>query len=622
MPTPLPILLPTPRSLKPHPGLCVLPASGVGWAECEDFLATPVVLDLLAEAFATLGAPLCRAGTPRLRLVRPDTPRPSEGYRLSVGPDAVLLEATDVAGAQHAAVTLRQLARQCPHSATLPCLVIEDHPDFPQRGLMLDISRDKVPTLATLVQLVDLLVELKLNVLQLYTEHTFAYTRHREVWRHASPLTADETRALDAYCRARNIELVPNQNVFGHLERWLRLPAYASLAEAPDGFDFPWGHCDHPFSLCPTDPKSEAFVAELLDELLPNFTSAQVNVGCDETFDVGQGRSKAEVERRGGRVYLEFLLKIHALAKRHGRRMQFWGDIILHHPELIPEIPKDVVALVWGYEADHPFAKQCAAFAASGLDFHVCPGTSSWRSVTGRTDNALANLRSAAVHGWRSGAKGFLVTDWGDAGHWQALPVSFLAYAAGAANAWSAETNPSTALPAALDLHVFRDATGTLGRIAWDLGNLYRTDGVPAIGNGTLSFVALQAKPDQPLSKVGQDPGPFRKAATRAADLAADLQTGHMDLAPDAVLVRSELIHMATLARWGFELCAARAGDAGQRVPADWSPVRAGLPSPRALAREHTRLWLARNRPGGLAESLARLDTLPTAPETHQKALP
>jgi len=27
----------------------------------------------------------------------------------------------------------------------------------------------------------------------------------------------------------------------------------------------------------------------------------------------------------------------------------------VHHPELIPDLPRDVVALEWGYEAGHPF---------------------------------------------------------------------------------------------------------------------------------------------------------------------------------------------------------------------------------------------------------------------------
>src|SRR5688572_30407109 len=170
-------------------------------------------------------------------------------------------------------------------------------------------------------------------------------------------MTAEEIRQLDGYCRERLIELVPNQNSFGHLERWLKHKRYEPLAEKPDGFTFPWGtRSESGFSLNPLDPRSLALVEELFDELLANFSSRMLNVGCDETVDIGMGKSKAEVERRGKeRVYLDFVLKVYDAVKRRGRTMQFWGDIILHKPELIPDLPKDLIALNWGYEANHPF---------------------------------------------------------------------------------------------------------------------------------------------------------------------------------------------------------------------------------------------------------------------------
>ena len=56
---------------------------------------------------------------------------------------------------------------------------ILDYPDFPNRGFMLDVSRDKVPQLETLFWLVDLMASFKMNQLQLYMEHTFAYSDHR-----------------------------------------------------------------------------------------------------------------------------------------------------------------------------------------------------------------------------------------------------------------------------------------------------------------------------------------------------------------------------------------------------------------------------------------------------------
>ena len=69
----------------------------------------------------------------------------------------------------------------------------------------------------------------------------------------------------------------------------------------------------------------------------------------------------------------------------------------------------------------------------------MCPSTSAWNSIAGRTDNALENLRSATENGLRHGATGCLCTDWGDNGHWQTLPVSYLSFAKGAAYGWAYE---------------------------------------------------------------------------------------------------------------------------------------------------------------------------------------
>jgi hypothetical protein len=139
-------------------------------------------------------------------------------------------------------------------------------PDLKIRGFMLDISRNKVPTLKTAIALVDLLASFKYNQLQLYIEHTFAYQHHREVWDKADPFTGTEILLLDAHCRKRFIDLVPNQSSCGHLHKFLMHKRYEALAECPEGVDFgvrPSGSRDAPFSLCPTDPRSLDFVSGL-----------------------------------------------------------------------------------------------------------------------------------------------------------------------------------------------------------------------------------------------------------------------------------------------------------------------------------------------------------------------
>jgi hypothetical protein len=298
---------------------------------------------------------------------------------------------------------------------------------IPTLGYMLDVSRSKVPTMATLRRMVDLLSSLGYNELQLYTEHTFRYSKHEVAWREASPMTPDEVRELDDYCQEKGISLVANQNSFGHLENWLVHPEYNDMAECPTaGSSYKrWGYVStRPMSLCPTDPRSIEFVAGLYDELLPCFRSRFVNVGCDETIELlddGEprvGRSAAAIREKGAhRVYLEFLCKIHKLLADRGRRMMFWGDIMLHEPELFNSLPKDVVCLNWGYEDDHPFERETAILEKAGVDFYVCPGTSSWCALVGRFSNMIKNVDLAVESGERNGAKGLLLTDWGDTGH-------------------------------------------------------------------------------------------------------------------------------------------------------------------------------------------------------------
>jgi N-acetyl-beta-hexosaminidase len=177
-----------------------------------------------------LGGRLVTGSEPEVRVG--SSAVPAEGYAITIGDDGfVTIDAADAAGAFYAQATLAQLARL--HEGRLPVGTVRDWPDVPVRAVMLDISRDKVPTMDTLLALIDRLASWKVNQVQLYSEHTFAYTNHEVVWREASAMTAAEIRTVDAYCAERHIELVPNQNCLGHMHRWLRHDAYRDLAMAP-----------------------------------------------------------------------------------------------------------------------------------------------------------------------------------------------------------------------------------------------------------------------------------------------------------------------------------------------------------------------------------------------------
>jgi hypothetical protein len=431
-----------------------------------------------------------------IRIIRTRAaPGHPEGYALTISKSGIEISFRETGGLRAATATLRQLLRQ--FGRRLPCLKIRDWPDFSRRGVMLDISRGRVPRLETLLDLAEKLSDFKINELQLYTEHTFAYKKYKSVWRSWGALTGEEIRKLDARCRELGIDLVPNQNSFGHLRCFLEDPRLRKLGELSEPYEAETkDFLRRPTTLAPNHPGTLPFLRGLYDELLPNFSSKFFNIGGDETWDLGKGRSKKLCATKGkGHVYFDFLKKIHNEVRARDKQMMFWGDIVLKYPGLIRELPQNVIALNWGYEANHPFEKEAAQFAKAKIPFYVCPGTSTWQTLLGRHDNALTNLRAAAKAGKKFGAIGFLNTDWGDGGHPQPLAVSWPLFAAGAALAWNSNALDERQIIAVLSRDVFADPSGKIAEAGFKLGLAHLKLGVKAMNETPLGTVITAPKP-------------------------------------------------------------------------------------------------------------------------------
>ena len=513
------------------------------------------------------------------------------------------IEYRETGGLRAAAATLRQLLRE--YGRRLPCLQILDWPDFARRGVMLDVSRGRVPKLETLLDLAEKLSDFKINELQLYTEHTFAYKKHKSVWQSWGALTAKEIQTLDARCRELGIDLVPNQNSFGHLRYFLEDARLKKLGEIAEPFlaetkDF----LRRPTTLAPNHPGTLPFLRGLYDELLPNFSSPFFNIGGDETWDLGKGQSKKLCDARGkGRVYFDFLKKLQHEVKTRDRQMMFWGDIILKYPKLIRELPKNVIALNWGYEANHPFEKDAAQFAKAKIPFYVCPGTSTWQTIVGKHDNALANLRAAAKAGKKFGALGFLNTDWGDGGHPQPLAVSWPLFAAGAALAWNANALDEKNLLAALSRDVFEDPSGKAALAGFKLGFAHLKLGMPALNETPLGTVISAPKPEDRelfcrngLKWFAKIPARKITAAFKEIWKQRTVLERTKPVSSAGKILTRELDLAARMAEQSCKFMLWQQAVAGGKIPEAKKMAHQGVRELRTLEKDFNAYWPARNK--------------------------
>ncbi len=494
----------------------------------------------------------------------------------------------------------------------IPCLTIHDWADFEKRGFMLDISRDKVPTMETLYHIVNMLSSWKINELQLYTEHTFSYKNHKTVWENASPMTPEQIKNLDLYCKTRFIDLVPNQNSFGHMENWLKHDEYLDLAECPTDCKTIWGTRSR-HSLNPLNPGSFILMKELYSELLPNFSSQYFNIGCDETVELGCGLSKDICEKEGkGKVYLDYVSMLNDEVNSHHRTTMFWGDIVLNHPEVIKDIPKNMIAMVWGYESDYPFEKNLPKFKDADLDFYVCPGTSTWNSIIGRNHDAFINLRRAAKYGKEYGAKGYLNTNWGDYGHWQPLSVCYPGIAIGAAYAWNTKSTPQNNLDTILDSYVFNDSTGDLTKALRMLGDAYLECKIP---NGNANAFHLMLRRYKWTMKGNYQTKLLKKENLQAAEKkileAQSILNKSNPECYDANIIKEELNQAISLALHGIHLGYARLDAKNHDTKnIDENTKEDLINELTPIIVNHKKIWLLRNRPGGLEDSAGKMEDL------------
>lgn len=460
-----------------------------------------------------------------------------EQYRIVISESGIEVRYGETVGAYRAFTTLKQILSQKDENLCVNCLDIYDCPDIANRGYMLDISRGKIPSIDYLKELVVILSDLKYNQLQLYMESlVYEYKNFPEYWKDTEPLTREEIKELNEYCKQHYIALVPNQNGFGHMGAWLSHDELSHLAITKEGKPSQ--------TLNPLLSESLELLDKIYDGYFDSFSSDIVNIGMDEPFELGMSETKEECEKYGiGKVYTDYLNKVvNLISDKYGKTSMFWDDIVFKHPKQLDNIPKSAIVMEWGYEGEQHFDRNCQRLKDRGLRFYVCPGTSMWGSFTGRTNNAILNISNAAECGKYYNAEGFLLTEWGDGGHPQFASTTYYPLVFGGYVSWNAgdhnteiayeeRRNAIEDCKKFLDDYIYHTKKGSLSDIVYRMGNFYLLEN-KLIFNNTELVVALRNK-----GKV-QVTDSEKKAYVRVAQYMEVLKAELNDVEADETAVR------------------------------------------------------------------------------------
>ena len=414
-------LVPMPRELRATGWLSLANGASVtSSANADDAFAARDLTDALRERGVRAASGTARvqirlerasdAGA-RAALQRASAPWQSamdaEGYAIVVDGGVVHVVGANATGVFYGAQTVKQLVDGRGASARLRRVRVRDWPAMKYRGFHDDLSRGPVPTLDFQKKQIRTFAAYKLNVYSPYFEHTLAHSTDPLIGPPGGSITREQALELSAYAKRYHVTIVPEQESFGHLHHMLKYELYNSLGETPHGH-----------VLAPGDPRSVPLVASWFAEMDTLFPSPMLHIGADETFELGRGQTADAVKSRGiGAVYLDFLKRVEVALRPYDKRLLFWGDVAMNHPDLVKTLPKDLVAVAWNYDAQSKgFDRFITPFRDAGMETWVAPGANNWNRVYPNYSVTLPNIQGFVRDGQRLGAVGMLNTSWDDDG--------------------------------------------------------------------------------------------------------------------------------------------------------------------------------------------------------------
>lgn len=553
----------------------------------EDVSAARLLADTVRRTRGFLSPVARSAGEPEqgcINLCIEEGLAPEE-YRLEIVPDRVVITASTSRALLYGVRTVQQILEQT--GKELPALSIQDSPDFANRGFYHDVSRGKVPTLDTMKLLVDKASRYKLNQVQLYVEHVFAFRKNPDIWKGQDVITPDEVLALDAHARSLHVDLIPSLASFGHMYEILQNPKYFHLNEFRT-FDpskqMLWKNRMEFHTIDVSNEESYTLLGQMFDDYLPNFSSRWFNICCDETWYLGMDRNKERAAREGaGNLYLGHVLRLCEMVKARGKQVMMWGDILVKFPELLDRLPKDVVLLNWEYGASVT-EKQSALFGSKSNPWYNCPGVWGWSKFINTVDNGCQNIRKMVEYGKKNGAIGILNTDWGDYGHANPLAGSFHGLVYGAALSWNPGGTDDAAFDHMVSVLELSDSTGRAGGLLRELGGLHARWRVMLEGIDSPSARKL---PDDLVVKT----------CRRAPEIERELAVLRKNVPADRRIDYDEFLWSARAITLNGRLAMlAKRQGAKKLGTANAAELKTFAREMRALAKDLGTIWRARNK--------------------------
>ncbi|MEH7119198.1 beta-N-acetylhexosaminidase [Neobacillus vireti] len=297
---------------------------------------------------------------------------------------------------------------------------VTENPQFTMSGVMLDASRNAVPTVGEVEKLLQHMAVMGLDTLMLYTEDTYEVKEYPYFGYMRGRYTFEELQACDDYAAKLGIEMIPCIQTLGHLREALKWNYASDMKDTDD-------------ILLVDEPKTYEFLESCLKAASEPFRTKRIHIGMDETFQLGLGKY---LEKHGFEHHIDLmnrhLQKVVSITDKLGLKPMIWSDMYFPlfaenspykddngniREDILKGIP-DVELVYWNYyrKEQEVYERDFQNHKLLGSTPIFAGGAWTWNGLAPNYGKAIATTKAALSACKQEGISEIFVTLWGDNG--------------------------------------------------------------------------------------------------------------------------------------------------------------------------------------------------------------
>ncbi|MEI2465669.1 beta-N-acetylhexosaminidase [Niallia taxi] len=296
----------------------------------------------------------------------------------------------------------------------------QETPQFTMSGVMLDASRNAVPTVTEVKKLLEHMALIGLDTLMLYTEDTYEVKEYPYFGYMRGRYTHKELKECDQYAEKLGIDMIPCIQTLGHMREGIKWN-YASAIKDTDDI------------LLVDEPKTYEFLESCLKAVSEPFRTNRIHIGMDETFQLGLGKY---LEKHGYEHHIDLmnrhLKQVVGITNKLGLKPMIWSDMYFPlfadnspymdedgniRKDILRNIP-DVEYVYWNYyrKEQEVYEKDFQKHKLLGTKPIFAGGAWTWNGLAPNYGKAIVTTNAALAACKKEGIDEIFVTLWGDNG--------------------------------------------------------------------------------------------------------------------------------------------------------------------------------------------------------------